>query len=248
MNRQGVVEEELPEVLEIFANGQGLALVGLASHFADVEDTTDHAFALGQMDRFQGFEEALGKAGHSNLFRHMSCSASILLWNRTQRDIARVGISAYGIWPSRETLVAARERCRQEVVLRPAMTWEVRVSQIREVPAGQTVGYGRAWKAPADSRIAVLPVGYSDGWLRAFAGRAHVLIRGCRAPVVGRICMNLCMVDVTHIDGVLAGDQAVLLGSQGNETITTSHLADYLGTIPYEIVTLPGPTWTRIMV
>lgn len=248
VNRQGVVEEELSAVLKIMADQPKLVLAGLASHFADVEDTTDHAFALRQMDRFQGFAEALTQAGHSNFLCHMSCSASILLWDRTQRDIARVGISAYGIWPSRETLVAVRERCRQEVVLRSAMTWKVRVSQIREVPAGQAVGYGRVWQAPTDSRIAVLPVGYSDGWLRAFSGRAHVLIRGRRAPLVGRICMNLCMVDVTHIPEAVAGDTAVLLGSQGQETITPSHLAEQLGTIPYEIVTLPGSTWTRVLI
>ena len=248
VNRQGVVEEELPAVLEILAGRPDLVLAGLSSHFADVEDTTDHAFALRQMERFQAFADAVAEAGHTEVARHLSCSASLLLWDRSQREIARVGISAYGIWPSRETLVAVRERCRQEVVLQPAMTWKVRVSQVREVPAGQTVGYGRTWQAPADSRIAVLPVGYSDGWLRALSGRAHVLIRGRRAPLVGRICMNLCMVDVTHIPETVEGDTAVLLGSQGDETITPSHLAEHLGTIPYEVVTLPGSTWTRVMI
>jgi len=248
VNRQGVVEEELPAVLEILAGCAPLVLAGISSHFADVEDTIDHGFALRQMERFQGFLDAAAEAGHRDVARHMSCSASLLLWDRSQRDIARVGISAYGIWPSRETLVALKERGRQEVVLRPAMTWKVMVSQVREVPAGETVGYGRTWQAPADSRIAVLPVGYSDGWLRGFSGRAHVLVRGRRAPLVGRICMNLCMVDVTHIPEAAEGDMAVLLGNQGQETITPLHLAEHLGTIPYEILTLPGSTWTRISI
>ena len=248
VNRQGVVEAELPEVLKLLAGQDGLHLVGLSSHFADVEDTTDHSFALRQMERFAGYEQALAEAGYDRLARHMSCSASLLLWDRSRRDIARVGISAYGIWPSRETLVALRERGREEVVLRPAMTWKVRVSQIRNVPAGESVGYGRTWQAPADARIAVLPVGYADGWLRGLSGRAHVLIHGRRAPLVGRICMNLCMVDVTHIPEAAAGDEAVLLGRQGEETITAEHLAQHLGTIPYEILTLPGESWTRVVV
>jgi alanine racemase len=116
------------------------------------------------------------------------------------------------------------------------------------VPAGQTVGYGRTWKSPVESRIAVLPVGYSDGYPRGLSNRAHVLIGGQRAPVRGRICMNMCMVDVTHIPGAAAGDDAVLLGRQEQEEITAEHLADLLHTIPYEILTLPGPSWQWIAV
>lgn len=246
VNRQGIVEAELPRALEILRQAPGLELVGLSSHFADVEDTTDHGFALRQMERFEAWEKSLAEAGHGELTRHMSCSASILLWDRSQRDLARVGVAAYGIWPSRETLVALRERGREEVALRPAMTWKVRISQIRNVPAGETVGYGRAWQAPIDSRIAVLPVGYADGWPRALSGRTHVLVGGRRAPLVGRICMNLCMVDVTHVPEAQAGDEAVLLGRQGEQEIRAEDLAAHLGTIPYEILTLPGPGWTRI--
>ncbi len=246
VNRQGVVESELAAAFELLVSNPQLQLVGLSSHFADVEDTTDHSFALRQMERFEAFERLLAGAGYRDLSRHMSCSASALLWNRSHRDLTRVGISAYGIWPSRETLVALRERGRQEVELRPAMTWKVRLSQVREVPAGESVGYGRTWRAPVDSRIAVLPVGYADGWPRALSGRAYVLIDGKRAPLVGRICMNLCMVDVTHIPTAAAGDVAVLLGSQGDETIRAEDLAAHLGSIPYEILTLPGATWSRV--
>lgn len=248
VNRQGVVEEELPAVLERLRSGGRLVLAGLSSHFADVEDTTDHAFARRQMERFEGYAERIAAAGFDDVARHMSCSASVLLWDRSQRDIARVGIAAYGIWPSTATQVSYRERGRPEVELRPAMTWQVRISQVRRVPAGETVGYGRTWQAPIDSRIAVLPVGYSDGWLRGFSGRAHVLVHGRRAPVVGRICMNLCMVDVTHIPDAVAGDPAVLLGTQGGETISAAQLAAHLGTIPYEIITLPGSTWQRVAI
>jgi len=245
VNRQGLRPEEWPEAREIFQNHPHLNLVGVSSHFADIEDTTQHDFAKKQMALFEDFAETLRTDGFPKIQRHMTCSAATLVWDRTHGDIARVGISAYGIWPSGETLVSVRQRSRQEVDLQPAITWQVRISQVRHVPRGETVSYGRRWKAMADSRIAVLPVGYSDGWPRALGGRAHVLIGGQRAPLVGRVCMNLCMVDITQISDVQAGDVAVLLGAQGDEVITAEMLADDLNTIPYEILTLPGPSWTR---
>jgi alanine racemase len=248
VNRQGLRPEEWPAAQELLGGCPQLEIVGVSSHFADVEDTTDHGFAVGQMERFEEFVAMLTGTGHTALQRHMTCSAATLLWGRTHGDIARVGLGAYGVWPSRETLVSIRQRGREEVELRPALTWQVRISQVRAVPAGETVGYGRTWKAMTDSRIAVLPVGYSDGWPRALAGRGHVLVGGRRAPLVGRICMNLCMIDVTHVPGAAAGDIAVLLGRQGDETITPELLASHLGTIPYEVLTLAGPSWTRVAV
>ena len=245
VNRQGLVEHELKRALAVLESAPTVRLVGVSSHFADIEDTTDHGFAESQMSRFRQWRRLLGAAGHTDLAAHMSCSAAVLVWDRTHADIARVGVSGYGIWPSRETRVAVRTRGRQEIDLEPALTWRVRVSQVREVSEGESVGYGRTWKAMTDSRIAVLPVGYADGWPRALSGRAHVLIGGKRAPLVGRICMNLCMADVTHVPGTAAGDDAVLLGRQGDETVTAEMLADQLGTIPYEVLTLPGAAWSR---
>jgi alanine racemase len=245
VNRQGIIEAEWAACRDILAAAPHCRLVGLSSHFADIEDTTDHGFAEAQMARFATWRGTLAAAGHDGLAAHMSCSAAVLVWDRTHGDLARVGVSAYGIWPSRETRVALQRRGREELRLQPALTWRVRVSQVRDVPAGETVGYGRTWKAMTDSRVAVLPVGYADGLPRALGGRGHVLLHGRRAPLVGRVCMNLCMVDVTNIPAAAAGDEAVLLGRQGDETITAEMLADQLGTIAYEVLTLPGETWTR---
>lgn len=245
VNRQGIVEDELEICLGVLAGAEQCRLVGLSSHFADVEDTTDHAFAQAQMDRFAAWRQALADAGHGALTSHMSCSAAVLVWDRTHGDLARVGVAGYGVWPSRETRVALRQRGREELRLQPALTWSVRVSQVRHVPRGETVGYGRTWKAMTDSRVAVLPVGYADGLPRRLGDRGHVLLHGRRAPLVGRVCMNLCMVDVTNVPQAAAGDEAVLLGRQGEEIITAEMLADQLGTIAYEVLTLPGDTWTR---
>ncbi len=248
VNRQGVTENEIPQILEILHGNPQIELVGLSSHFADIEDTTNHDFARTQMKRFEGYRRLLDDAGVGTLETHMTCSAATLLWPGVHGDLARVGISAYGIWPSRETLVSFREMGSGPIDLKPAVTWKCRISQVRLVPAGETVGYGRDWKAMADSTIAVLPVGYSDGWPRALSGRGHVLIAGYRAPLIGRICMNLCMVDVTNIPQAQAGDEAVLLGRQGDELITPEMLAGYLGTIAYEVLTLPADTWKRVSI
>jgi len=244
VNRQGIVEEELAAALAAL-DVPSVELVGLSSHFADIEDTTDHAFATAQRRRFDAWTERLAAAGRTGLIRHMSCSAAAVLWPDAPAEMVRVGVAAYGVWPSRETLVSARAAGHAELALKPAVTWRCRISQIRHVPAGETVGYGRAWKAPVDSRIAVLPVGYADGYPRALSGRAHVLAGGRRAPLVGRGCMNLCMVDVTHAPDVRAGDDAVLLGAQGDERITAEQMAGWLGTIPYEVLVLPGASWRR---
>ncbi len=246
--RQGVGPRELDAVLEILESAPGLQLVGLSSHFADIEDTTDHSFAQAQQRRFTEYVEAVSARGHRDLRLHMSCSAAAILWPDTHHGMARVGISAYGIWPSRETLVSARAMGRNALTLQPALTWQVRISQIKTVPAGETVGYGRTWKAPVDTRLAVLPVGYADGYPRVLSNRAHVLIGGQRAPIRGRICMNLCMADVTHVPEAAAGDEAVLLGRQGDETLRAEDLAEWAGTIAYEVLTWPGPTWSRAAV
>ena len=245
VNRQGIIEEELDEVLGVLESVPGIRLVGLSSHFADIEDTTDHGFARIQSERFERWRRVLAARGYETLCTHMSCSAAAILWPRLDAGLIRVGIAAYGVWPSRETRISALERKVDGLDLRPAVSWHCRVSQVRKVPAGETVGYGRQWKAPVESRIAVLPVGYADGYSRGLSGRAHVLIDGRRAPVVGRICMNLTMVDVTHIPGVESGDEAVLLGRQGEERVSVEDLAGWLGTIPYEVLVGPGASWTR---
>ena len=128
VNRQGVTEDEMGEVLELLGQVPEVRLVGLSSHFADIEDTTDHGFAHQQMKRFTAYQEALAARGVGALCRHMTCSAATLLWERSHWEMARVGISAYGLWPSRETLVSVRQKNRPEVDLRPALTWKVRVS------------------------------------------------------------------------------------------------------------------------
>jgi alanine racemase len=247
-HRQGIREEEIPEFAEQIRNSPGLRLEGLTTHFANIEDSTDHAYAVSQIERFTRIAEAVRAAGVEVPLRHTACSAATLLFSRTHLDLARVGISLYGLWPSRETYVSCLERGKPTLELRPALTWKTRVAQVKAVDEGSFIGYGCTYRTSRPSRIAVLPVGYHEGYDRGLSGVAHVLIRGRRAPVRGRVCMNMCMVDVTDIPGVELEDETVLLGRQGDERVSAEQLAGWCGTISYEIVSRIPASLPRLTV
>lgn len=235
-HRQGADEATLRECLTVLRGAAHLQLAGVSSHFANIEDTTDHAFALAQLERFRGAVASLRAGEMPAPLRHMAASAATILFAETHFDLARVGISAYGYWPSRETLVSAKARHAPLLDLAPALTWKAEVAQVKRVPAGSFIGYGCTEKVEVDSAIAVLPVGYADGYRRAFAGKARVLLGGRRCPVRGRVCMNLIMVDVTHLPALEAGAHAVLLGRQGDEVLSAETLGGWADTIHYEIL------------
>jgi len=246
-HRRGIPEPDVLEVAGRVRRSKALELEGICTHFANIEDTTDHAFAERQIETFSRIGDALHGAGIEVPIRHTACSAATLLFTRTHLDLARIGISLYGLWPSRETYVACLELGKPALDLKPVMTWKTRVAQVKLVPEGGYVGYGCTYRATRESQIAVLPVGYGEGYSRKLSGVAHVLIRGRRAPIRGRICMNMCMVDVTDIDGVQPEEEVVLLGRQGDERVSAEQLAEWAGTISYEIVSRVHPALPRIV-
>ena len=247
-HRQGVDPSGLDRFCAEVAATPGLRLEGLSTHFANVEDTTDHRFARAQIETFEAACAVARQYAGAGLIRHAACSAAALLFDRTHLDLARVGISMYGIWSSRETLISTRESGHPMLDLRPALTWKSRVAQVKEVPDGAYVGYGCTYRTTRPSRIVVLPVGYHEGYDRSLSGAAYVLVRGRRAPIRGRICMNMCMAEVTDIPGVEIGDEAVLLGQQGEERVRVEQLAEWSGTIPYEILARIHPGLPRLVV
>ena len=247
-HRQGLEAEDAVALARAVAAEAGLVLEGISTHYADIEDTTDHGYAESQMARFTEGVERVATAGTRPTVRHTACSAAAILFPRTHFDMARVGIGLYGLWPSRETLVSARERGLSGFALSPVMTWKALLAQVKDVQVGGYVGYGRTWRAQRRTRIGVIPVGYFEGYSRALSSRAHVLVRGQRAPVLGRVCMNMFMVDVTDVPGAAAGDVAVLLGRDGEETVSAEALAGWAGTIHYEITTRVNPLLPRLAV
>lgn len=247
-HRQGLAPAEVVALAQQIAASPGLEFEGLSTHFADIEDTTDHRFAEAQRRAFDDTVAQLTSAGVAPKLRHIACSAATILFPETHVEIARAGIGIYGLWPSRETLVSSRERELPDFTLQPVMSWRCLIAQVKDVPVGAYVGYGRTWRASRPTRLAVLPVGYYEGYSRALSGRAHALVAGQRAPVLGRICMNMSMVDVTDIPNVQAGDIATLMGRMGEEEVRIEDLAGWAGTIHYEIVARVHPSLPRIAV
>jgi len=235
-HRYGIAREEILEVARRVLALPGLTLEGIATHFANIEDTTDHDFARSQIEAFGSVLAALHRAGIEVPLPHAACSAAAVLFPESYFRLARVGISSYGIWPSKQTRVSSRHHSGADLELRPVLAWKTRVAQVKTVPAGGYVGYGCTWRAPVETRLAVLPVGYADGYDRGLGNTGHVLIGGGRAPVRGRVCMNVTLVDVTHCPGTAVEDEVVLIGSQGEERVTADQVAEWLGTIPYEVV------------
>jgi alanine racemase len=236
-HRQGFSVDRLPAVCRSAAR-HGLNVVGIATHFANIEDTLEHDFARAQIAEFERAVDGVNAAlGSEPPFVHAACSAAALSFSDLDLPVARIGISMYGHWPSRETRLSwMLDHGRRGLTLEPALSWHAVVGQLQDVSVGETVGYGRTWTALRPTRLAVVPVGYSDGYTRSLGNRARVLISGKPAPVVGRVCMNILMADVSDIRDVTVGDEVVLLGRQGASEVTAEELAELSGTINYELL------------
>jgi alanine racemase len=232
------------------ASQSGIDVVGVASHFANIEDTIEHDFARLQIQRFHdAIEVVRHELGEVPPYIHASCSAAALLFRETDFTLVRVGISMYGHWPSRETRLSwSMEHQGNGVDLKPVLSWKALVGQLQGVEIGESVGYGRSWTARRPSQLAVIPVGYADGYSRALGNRSRVLIRGRSAPVVGRVCMNILMVDVTDLPEVSIGDEVVLVGRQGDDEVQVEELASLTDTINYEFLARLSPAIPRMVV
>ncbi len=235
-NRQGVEESRLEKVSTAIKKYPGLHLRGVSTHFANIEDTTNHEYANFQLETFNRLTAAVKRYGLKPDLRHTACSAALLLFDDTKFELVRPGIAAYGLWPSKETYLSYRLQGGSNNILSPIMTWKTRVAQIKEVPRDAFVGYGCTYRATSKTRLAVLPVGYYDGYDRSLSNLAYVLIKGKRAPVRGRVCMNLIMVDITDIKGVRLEEPVVLLGRDREEMVSADQIADWAKTVNYEII------------
>jgi alanine racemase len=246
-HRLGFDAEGLRRALEILRGSPWLKLEGAHTHFANIEDTTEHDYARGQLGRFRELLSLIAEAGFDVPLPHTACTAAAVLFPETYFGLARVGIGFYGMWPSKETYLSALQSGRTPLQLRPALTWKTRVAQVKTVPRGAYIGYGCSYRCTRETRLAILPVGYANGYDRRLSNTAHVLIRGQRAPLRGRVCMNLCMADVSDIPEVALEDEVVLLGRQGDECVTPEQMAAWAGTINYEIVTRADPYAERLV-
>ncbi|MEE9443610.1 MAG: alanine racemase [candidate division Zixibacteria bacterium] len=247
-NRQGMNKKELSRAASTLKKYPEISVAGISTHFANIEDTTDHTFAMNQLKQFKSMNAYLNKLGVKPKLKHTACSAALLLFKETYFDLARPGVALYGYWPSSETYVSYRLGGGTNKILTPALSLCSRITQIKTVEAGSFIGYGCTYRASSKLKIAVLPAGYSDGIDRRLSNLGYVLIKGRRAPIRGRVCMNLIMVDITNIRGVKLYDIATILGTDGDEKISADTHAAWCQTINYEIISRVSSTLPRYMV
>ena len=236
MGRLGIMPDELISFCRKIEEMPGIHVAGLVSHLPMAEDTVS-GVTVRQIEHFHEIVKQLQGEFSSRLICHIANSAALLGTSDAHCNMVRPGISLYGCYPEGLALENV------SVKVHPVMSFTTRVLQVKEVPAGYGISYGHMFVTDRPSKIAVLPIGYDDGYLRRLSNRAEVLIHGRRAPVRGRICMNACMVDITDFDdgeNINVGDEVVLMGCQQQERITPEEVAGWMETITYEVFCLFG--------
>jgi len=244
--RQGVFVKDLSKFIQLIKKYPNIEIEGVYTHFANIEDTTNHGFAKKQL---RAFSEAINVIEKEKIkpIIHSACSAALILYPETHFDMVRLGISLYGYWSSPQTIVSARN-LKRKVELKPALTWKTRIAQIKKVASGSSIGYGLTEKINQDKTIAIVPVGYWDGYDRKLSSIGNVLVRGERCKILGRICMNMLMIDISHLKQVNLEDEVVLIGRQGKEEISVEEIAQKISTINYEVITRINPLIPRLYV
>ena len=237
MGRYGLLPSEVLDFARFLSNLPGLVLEGLYTHHA-VADLADKAFTRHQFSIYMDVVKRLEEAGFTFSLKHVSNSATTLDLPEMALDMVRCGIALYGLSPSDEVEPA--------VPLRPALTLKSRVARVRTLPTGASISYGRTYITDEPTRVALIPVGYGDGYHRILSNRGMVLINGRRAPIVGRVCMDQFVVDVSPIPAVQLHDEVVLIGRQGKEHIPAEEVACWAETINYEVTTGLLPRVVRI--
>lgn len=238
MGRLGILPEEAPEFIARVKNLPGVYLAGMMSHLP-LADSGSEKPSLDQNRLFTEIFNTMIKPGEKRSAAHIANSAALFRFPDMHWDMVRPGISLYGCYPAEESLLDQAE-------LSPVMSFKTKVIQVKEVGAGFGISYGHTFTTSRPSRLAVLPVGYNNGYLRALSNRAEVLVHGRRAPQRGRVCMNATVIDVTDIPDVRPGDEVVLMGCQGEDEIRAEEVARWMDTINYEVLCLFGNNNPRV--
>ncbi len=236
MGRLGVPIEGARKFLEQMKGFPNLVIDGVASHFSMV----DEEYTRGQLKAYKGVAELFREEGIRPTYWHISSSAPMIDFPDSWFNLIRPGITIYGSYPNRDYI--------GRIALKPVMRLKTTIGCLKKVPVGTKISYGGTYITQRESLIAILPIGYGDGYNRLLSNRGEVLLRAKRVPVVGRICMDMIMVDVTDVDEVSPGDEVVLMGKQGGDEITVEEIAEKIGTISYEVLCTVGKRVPRVYV
>jgi alanine racemase len=236
MGRLGVPLDLWPAFLRELKRFPEIEIEGILSHFSMTDE--DEAFTTHQWGEFQGAVSCAKEMGISCKYLHMANSGTLIAFPSYLGNLVRPGIMLYGAYPS--------PTFRDVISLRPVMTLKTRIHFLKSVAPGTRISYGGTFLAKKESLIATIPIGYADGYSRQLSNQGEVLVRGKRAPIVGKVCMDLIMVDVTEIPDVSSGDEVIMIGKQGNEEITVDEIARKIGSISYEVLCSVGKRVPRV--
>jgi len=236
MGRIGVREEEAEAFVARVAALPGLRLASVYTHFPDA-DAEDLSFARGQLERYRAIVARLAARGLAPPRAHAANSAAVVNLPEARLDLVRVGLIAYGVHPPRDAA---------KLDLAPVMSLRSRLVQVRDLPAGTPVSYGRTFVTSRPSRIGVVPTGYGHGYSWLLSNRGQMLARGRRVPIVGRVTMDLTMIDLTDVPDIAVGDEVVLFGEQDGATLPVEHVAAWSETLPYEVMCTIGKRVARL--
>jgi len=236
MGRLGVSIDQWPLFLKDLKRFQNIEIEGIMSHFSMTDG--EEEFSTSQWKRFQEATELAKEMGIQAQYLHMGSSSTIIAFPSFIGNLVRPGIMLYGSYPS--------QRFQNFIKLKPIMTLKTSIHFLKRVPKGTRISYGGTFTTMRESLVATLPIGYADGYNRLLSNRGEVLVRGRRAPVIGNVCMDFVMVDVTDIPGVSKGDEVVLIGRQGMDEIRAEEIAEKIQSIPYEIFCLISKRVPRV--
>lgn len=242
MGRLGVRFDEVPDFLDALTRFKNIRIDGVMTHFAAADEPACGPLTHDQIQRYQQVVAAFRARGYEPTYRHLANSAAIFGQPTAWGNMVRPGGVLYGLW---RDILAPDDRNQK---LQPVMSLHTRITLLKWVPAGETVGYGCTFEASSKTRVATVPVGYHDGYIRALSNRGHAIIRGVSATVIGRISMDLTLIDVTNVPGVEHDDEVILMGHDAGISITAEDIARTAGTLSYEVTCGIGERVPRVPV
>ena len=239
MNRTGFSGKNLRKVFKIIkVNNDLLSVEGLCTHFAGAESIANYVRVQKQLKIYNRIYKWFVKNGVTPKYRHTACSAAAMSYPKSRMDLVRIGIMQYGFWSSRETFISYINGLEDKSdPLKRVISWKSRVMSIKSVKTGEFIGYGTSYLAQRDMKIATVPVGYAHGFSRGLSNQGRVLINGHRVSVIGIVNMNLITVDISNIPETKKGDEVVLIGNQGDLSITVASFSELSNLLDYELLT-----------
>jgi alanine racemase len=253
LGREGLLASQVSKFLIEIKKMKNISIDGVYAHFANIEDTRptasgnaiDLSYANKQIAVYEDVVNLFKNAGYKNIKTHISATSGVLAYEKWKglHNIVRVGVGLYGMWPS----LALQKLWQKKITLMPVMRFVTHIAQVKTIPAGESIGYGLSYMTRRDTTIAVIPQGYSNGISRLSSSNGEVIIKGKRAPILGRVAMNMFVVDASHIKGAKPEDEVVILGTQKGETISAEDIAKQTQTINYEVTTRMSALLPRIV-